>query len=272
MQSFPISPASVLFSAARHRELISQLIWREVAGRYRGSFLGLLWSFLNPLLSLLMYTFVFGIVLKARWAPTDGSTLDFALVLFAGLVVHGLLAECISRAPYLILGNSSYVKQVVFPLEILPLVALGSALFHASISILLLIGAWAIANGEIHLSVLFIPFLLFPLCLIGLGLGWLLSATAVYFRDVGQLVSFVTAGLLFFSPVFYPASAVPRPFSLLLQFNPLTFVIEEMRSSLVAGTLPSGVSYGVYLSVSLVVAWLGYIWFQKVRHGFGDVI
>lgn len=272
MQEFSISPVRAAKQLFRSRELITQLTWRDVAGRYRGSLAGLLWSFLNPLFSLAMYTFVFGIVFKARWGLKSENTFDFALVLFAGLIVHGLLSECIVRGPSLILDNSAYVKQVVFPLEILPLVALGSSVFHSAISIVLLVIIWAVTHGGATLSTAFIPLLLAPLCLIAAGLGWLLSATTVYFRDIGQIVNFVNTGLLFFSPIFYPADSVPEPFRSVIELNPLTYVIEHLRGALISGELPDAASYLVYLSISVGVAWIGYASFQKMRRGFADVI
>ena len=272
MSRFFKSPIVALKAIAKNRELITQLIWREVTGRYRGSFAGLLWSFLNPLFSLAMYTFVFGVVFKTRWGQHSESIFDFALLLFAGLIIHGLLAECINRSPFLILNNPSYVKQVVFPLEILPVVSLGSSFFHTSISAGILIVLWGFTHGGLPISVVFIPILLFPLCLIALGVGWLLSASAVYFRDIGQIVGFVNSALLFFSPIFYPASSVPEPFRSVLAFNPLTFVIESLRGDLIYGILPEMNSYLTYLAISMVVACLGYAWFQKVRSGFSDMI
>jgi lipopolysaccharide transport system permease protein len=272
MPIFAISPITAIWQLVKARELITQLIWSEVAGRYRGSFAGFLWSFLNPLFSLAMYTFVFGVVFKARWGLSAENTFDFALVLFAGLIVHGLLSECINRAPYLILGNPGYVKQVVFPLEILPVVALGSSLFHTAISLLLLIVIWSIAHGGVALAVAFIPLLILPLSLIAVGLGWFIAAATVYFRDLSQLVPFVSSGLLFFSPIFYPASSVPEPFRYILKFNPLTYAIEKVRATLISGEIPELNSYLIYLLISFSVAWGGYIWFQKTRIGFGDVI
>jgi lipopolysaccharide transport system permease protein len=272
MRTFAISPITAIWQLIKGRELITQLIWSEVAGRYRGSFAGFLWSFLNPLFSLVMYTFVFGIVFKARWGLSAENTFDFSLVLFAGLIVHGLLSECITRAPYLIIGNPGYVKQVVFPLEILPVVALGSSLFHTVISLLLLIIIWSIAHEGVALAAIFIPLLILPLSLIAVGLGWLIAATTVYFRDLSQLVTFISSGLLFFSPIFYPASSVPEPFRYILNFNPLTYVIEQVRATLISGEIPELNGYLIYLLISFSVAWAGYTWFQKTRAGFADVI
>ncbi|CAH9017709.1 ABC transporter permease [Candidatus Nitrosacidococcus sp. I8] len=256
----------------KNRELILQLIWSEIAGRYRGSFAGFLWSLLNPLFSLIMYTFVFGVVFKARQGLAVETTFDFSLMLFTGLTLHGLLTECITRAPFLITGNPSYVKQVVFPLEILPLVTLGASLFHTSISFLLLISAWAMTHGGIGISIIYIPFFIAPLSLITLGLGWLIAATAVYFKDINQLVNFMSSGLLFFSPIFYPASAVPQPFQTILNINPLTYIIEQVRSCLLDKDSFVLQGYLVYLLIASLIAVLGYFWFQKVRPGFADIL
>lgn len=269
---FPASPLAAVLSLHRSRELIVQLVWREVAGRYRGSFAGLMWSFLNPLFSLAMYTFVFGVVFKARWGLAAEGTVDFALVLFAGLIVHAFMSECIGRAPYLVTGNASYVKQVVFPIDILPAVALGSSLFHAAISSGLLLFIWLCVHGSLPLEILALPLLFLPLCLIALGLSWFIAATSVYFRDTAQIVSFVNAGLLFFSPIFYPAERVPEPFQSLLQLNPLTFVIEYFRHGLMGQGLPPLAGYTLYCALALLVAGGGHAWFQKTRPGFADVI
>lgn len=272
MPAFSISPITALKEFSKARELIAQLVWSEVAGRYRGSFAGFLWSFLNPLFSLAMYTFVFGVVFQARWGLPTENTFDFALVLFAGLIVHGLLAECINRAPYLILANPGYVKQVVFPLEILPVVALGSSLLHTAISFLLLIVIWGIVHGGMEPAAAFIPLLILPLALLTVGFVWFIAAATVYFRDLGQLVTFISSGLLFFSPIFYPASSVPDPFRTLLAFNPLTYVIERVRATLIDGEIPEPGGYLIYLLIASAVAWLGYAWFQKTRAGFADVM
>ncbi|MGH8556097.1 MAG: ABC transporter permease [Methylococcales bacterium] len=272
MPDYSISPLQALEQFLRRRGLIRELIWRDVVGRYRGSMAGLFWSFLNPLFSLAMYTFVFGVIFKARWGIEAENTFDFALILFAGLVVHGLLSDCIAAAPYLILGNTAFVKQVVFPLEILPLVSLGSSIFHTAISILSLVAVWFIAHGEAPSALFFIPFLLAPLCLIAAGCAWLLSATAVYFRDLGQVVGFLAKALLFFSPIFYPASSVPESFRWLLKINPLTYVIENIRAGLIRDELPEAQGYLIYFLISFTVAWIGYACFQKLRAGFADVI
>jgi lipopolysaccharide transport system permease protein len=253
--------------------LISQLIWRDVIGRYKGSIAGLAWSFFTPLVMLAVYVFIFSVVFNARWADgAERSSTGFAFVMFAGMVVHGLFAEILNRAPGLILGNVNYVKKVVFPLEILPVVAAGAALFHTGISLVVLLGSCAIYKGFVHWTAIFAPFVFLPLALLGLGLAWILASLGVYLRDLGQAIGLVTTALLFLSPVFYPFTAVPENFHSLVQANPLTFIIDQARAVLVWGRMPDWSGIAIYTQAAMVVAWAGYAWFQKTRKGFADVL
>lgn len=272
MQTFVVSPVEIARSAWRNRDLVRALVHREVLGRYRGSYMGLLWSLLNPMLMLLVYTFVFGVVFKARWSPTGGSTVEFALVLFAGLIVFNLFAECITRAPALILGNANYVKKVVFPLEILPWVTLGSAAFHAAVSVAVWLVAYLLLVGVPHPTALLLPLVLLPLALLVMGLTWFLAALGVYLRDVSQFVGILTTVLLFLSPVFFPATALPPSYRPFLFLNPLTPIIESTRDVLYWGKVPAAGPWLASLAVAALVAWVGFAWFQKTRKGFADVI
>lgn len=272
MRSFSASPLEMCVSPWRNRELISASAKREILGRYRGSFLGLLWSFFNPLFMLAVYTFVFSVVFQARWGGGSGSKTEFALVLFAGLLVFNLFAECINRAPGLILSNTNYVKKVVFPLEILPFVALLSALFHTLISL----GVWLIAYtlffGIPHLTVFYLPLVLLPFCLFLMGLSWALASLGVFLRDVSQFIGLLTTALMFLSPIFYPATALPEDYRRILYLNPLTTVVEQTRDVLFWGKTPDLFMLGIYCVVTLGIAWLGFAWFQKTRKGFADVL
>lgn len=258
----------------RNRQLIAQLTQREVVGRYRGSVLGLAWSFFNPVFMLTVYTFVFSEIFKTRWsdAAADDSKTQFALVLFVGMIVLGLFSEVVNRAPGLIVANVNYVKKVVFPLEILPVVALGAALFHGLISLGVLLAAFALFNGTLHWTVLFAPLVLLPLVIVTLGLAWMLAALGVFLRDVGQTVGLLTTVLTFLSPVFYPVSAVPERFRPFIMANPLTFIIEQARDVLVWGRLPHWTGLCIYTLAACATAWAGFAWFQKTRRGFADVL
>lgn len=257
----------------RNRQLILQMSKREVVGRYRGSVMGMAWSFFNPVLMLAVYTFVFSVVFQTRWGVAgEASKTSFAILLFVGMIVHGLFAECANRAPSLILGNVNYVKKVVFPLEILPWVAMGSALFHAAISLLVLLVAQLVFHQSLPWTVVLFPLVLLPLLLATMGAAWFLAAIGVYLRDVSQTIGIITTVLLFLSPIFYPISALPEQYRIWLHLNPLTFIIEEGRKTLVFGQMPDWSGWGVYMVVSVAIAWMGFWWFQKTRKGFADVL
>jgi lipopolysaccharide transport system permease protein len=272
MQNFSIAPREMAASLWRHRSLIQVLVKREVIGRYKGSYLGILWSLFNPVFMLLVYTFVFSVVFKARWAGGSDSRTEFALILFAGLLVFNLFAECVTRAPSLVLSNVNYVKKVVFPLEVLPVVSLGAALFHSAVSIVVWMAAYLILFGVPQPAALLLPAILLPLVLLILGFSWLLSSLGVFLRDVSQFIGLLVTVLMFLSPIFYPVSALPADFQQLFLFNPMTPVIEQVRNALIWNKAPDWGFYAAYLAGCALVAWLGFAWFQKTRKGFADVL
>lgn len=272
MQHFPATPQEIIASFWRNRNLIVVSIRREVLGRYRGSFMGILWSFFNPLFMLAVYTFVFSVIFKAKWNTESDSKTEFALILFAGLIVFNLFSECINRAPNIILSNPNFVKKVVFPLEILPWITLGASLFHCSISLCVWFIAFIIFFGTPHITALYLPVILAPLLFVIMGLSWALASLGVYLRDVSQIIGVITAILMFLSPIFYPASALPESYQSIIYMNPLTAVIEQARSVLFWGNSPDFSLVTTYIAVSFLIAWLGFAWFQKTRKGFADVL
>ena len=270
----PTSLVALMKSIWRNRQLIVQMTKREVVGRYKGSAMGLAWSFFNPVFMLVVYTFVFSEIFNSRWGGVGGddSKTQFAVVLFVGMIVLNLFSEVVNRAPSLILANVNYVKKVVFPLEILPIIAMGAALFHSLVSLCVLLTAFALFNGYLQWTAVFAPLVLLPLVILTTGLAWILASTGVFLRDVGQTVGIITTVLMFLSPVLYPVTAVPERFRAYIMANPLTFIIEQAREVLIWGQLPNWMGLGIYTLVATVVAWIGYIWFQKTRKGFADVL
>jgi len=260
------------FRPWRHRELLRALIEREVIGRYRGSIAGLLWSFLNPLLMLLVYTFVFSVVFKVRWGADNDSNTQFALLVFTGMMVFNLFSECLTRAPGLILSHVNYVKKVVFPLDMLPCVMLGAVLFHTLVSFAVWLLFHLLAFGLPPPTALLFPLVLLPLVLFTLGLSWVLASLGVYLRDVGQVIGVLMSALLLMSAVFYPLSALPEAYRHWLYLNPLTLVIESSRDVLIWGVVPDLGLWLIELSVALGMAFLGWAWFEKTRPGFADVL
>lgn len=265
-------PLSLIRSLWHYRQLIAAMTKREVIGRYRGSVMGLAWSFFNPILMLAVYTFVFSEVFQSRWPGQDTSKGGFAILLFVGMIVHGLFSECANRSASLIIANGNYVKKVIFPLEILTVVTLGSALFHTCISLIVLLGAQFLLTHQLHLSALFFPLILMPLLIATLGISWWLAALGVYLRDVGQVIGVLTTVLLFLSPVLYPVAALPEVYQPWLKLNPLTYIIEESRNVLLFGLSPQWGSLTVAMLIGLAIAVGGFWFFQKTRKGFADVI
>jgi lipopolysaccharide transport system permease protein len=269
----PTSLVALAKSLWRNRQLIVQMTKRDVVGRYKGSALGLVWSFLTPVFMLAVYTFVFSVVFKARWGVGgEESKTQFAVVLFVGMIVHGLFAEVLNRAPVLILSNVNYVKKVAFPLEILSVVSMGAALFYCLISLGVLLIALFLFNGYLHWTAVLAPLVMLPLVIITLGLSWMLASLGVFLRDVGQAIGIITIVMLFLAPVFYPITAVPEELRPWIMASPLTFIIQQAREVLIWGRLPNWTGLGIYTLVATAVAWAGYAWFQKTRKGFADVL
>ena len=263
-----------LISTLRQRyTLLVELSKREVLIRYRGSALGVLWSLVTPLLMLVVFTFVFGSVFKVRWGPaTDLPKSELALLLFSGLVVFNVFAESVLQAPTVISRNASYVKKIVFPLELLPLVSVATALFHGAVSLLVLLVGQLIIMGNIPPTALLLPVVVLPMLLSTIGLCWLLAALGVYIRDVGQTVGLLVTAMMFLSPIFYPMSALSGMARDVILLNPMARPIEDVRSVLMLGTAPDWSAFLVSLAVGLLIAWVGLIAFEKTRRGFADVI
>jgi len=273
MQHFSTSPIEMVASFWRNRALIAALTKREILGRYRGSSLGLFWSLFNPILMLAVYTFVFSVVFNAKWGVSEsGSKTEYALVLFAGLIVFNVFSECVGRAPGLILSNVNYVKKVVFPLEVLPWVSMGAALFHGVISILVWLVFYCVFFGVPHLTVLIFPVVMLPLLMFSVGLSWALASLGVYLRDISQVIGVVITMLMFLSGIFYSVSSLPVDYQQLMHLNPLVPIIEQARAVLVWGNEPNYLLLLSYMAGALSFAWLGFAWFQKTRKGFGDVL
>ncbi len=273
MKKHKATPDELVASLWRHRHLILALTRRDIVGRYRGSVLGILWSFVNPLLMLGVYTFAFGVIFGARWTADSDSKMEFSIILFAGMLVFNMFSDCVNRAPSLVLSNPSYVKKVVFPLEVLPFVSLGSSLFHMLVSLSVWLLFYFIGFGLPSPAILLLPVVMLPLILFTIGLSWVLSSLGVYLRDVGHVVSSVLLMLLFMSAVFFPIERLPESLRVpLMVVNPLVFHIQICRQVMIWGEMPNWGLWLIYLIFGLMIACLGFAWFQKTRKGFADVI
>jgi lipopolysaccharide transport system permease protein len=272
LKNFSASPTELFQSLRVNHHLIKALTKREVYGRYQGSLIGILWTLINPLLMLLVYSFVFGLVFKARWNNGAESMVEFSLVLFSGLMVFNFFAECIGRAPTTILNNANLVKRVVFPLELLSVITLCSAGFHFLVSFFVWLLAYALIIGIPNASIILAPLALIPLLLITIGLSWILAALGVYFRDVQHLIGPIITALMFMSPIFYSIDSLPENYRCLFQLNPLAESIEIFRGLVYFGKFPNITDLAIYFLFSLLIAFLGFTFFQKTRKGFADVL
>lgn len=267
-----VGPAALFGSAIDNGSLLWQFSRREIAGRYRGSLIGFGWAVINPLLLLAIYTFVFSIVFQIRW---DGPVTDrtgFALVVYAGMIVHGFFAECITRAPTLVVDHRNLVKKVVFPLQVLPWTVLLVAAFHFAIGVLILVVATLLKTGALAPTIVSLPVIIAPLALLALGCVYGFAALGVYLRDLSQVVGFIALTLLFLSPVFYPASAVPEAWRFVITFNPIATFIEMTRGALLFGIWPAAGPLLAMWALGIAVAWIGFYGFQRSRKGFADVL
>ena len=188
------------------------------------------------------------------------------------MIVFGLFSEVINRAPSLIISNVNYVKKVVFPLDMLPVISMGSALFHTLVSISILVFAFVLVNGYLPWTALYLPLVFAPLIILSLGLSWFLASIGVFMRDVSQTVGLLTTVLMFVSPIFYPLSALPQEFRGWIALSPVSFIIEQARAVLIFGLQPDWLGLIIYTLIALIIMWFGYAWFQKTRKGFADVL
>ncbi|HRF48143.1 MAG TPA: ABC transporter permease [Anaerolineales bacterium] len=256
-----------------HRELTGHLSSREISQRYRNSYLGILWSLITPMTLLAIYTFVFSTVFQSRWRSDQPATTgEFALILFAGLAAFNVFSEVSNRAPMIILNNPNYVKRVVFPLEIWPVVLLNSALVNSLIACGLIVSGQVLLNWKVSATLLLLPLAYVPLVLLTLGVGWFLASLGVYVRDIGQGIGLAIQILFFLSPVFYPISAVPSQVADILQANPLTFILTMFRQILLWGEIPDWRIWIMWSVLGLLFAVSGYLWFMKTKKGFADVL
>jgi lipopolysaccharide transport system permease protein len=268
-----VNPARIAGHLWKSRDLIRQLTWREVMGRYKGSFIGLGWSFIQPLIMLCVYTFVFSAIFKAKWGvESDESQAAFALALFMGLITFSIFSETVNSAPSLVLGNANYVKKVVFPLEILPFVRLLSALINAVFSLGILFVGILLFNHFIHWTALLLPLIWLPMMMFTLGCSYFLASLGVFVRDMGTIIGVLTTILFFLTPIFYPISAVPEQFRIYCRINPIAIFVEDARRVVLWGISPDWRWFFFAMAVSVVVLILGFVWFMKSKKAFADVI
>ncbi|RLC09737.1 MAG: ABC transporter permease [Deltaproteobacteria bacterium] len=267
------NPLEIVTHLWQYRDLIRQLAWREVVGRYKGSYLGLGWSFIQPIIMLCVYTYVFSTIFKAKWGvePNEDIT-AFGLALFMGLITFTAFSEVFNLAPSLILANESYVKKVVFPLEILVVVIFLSAMTNAAFSLAALLTGFLFVHHFIHWTVVMLPLVWLPMMLFTLGCGYLLASLGVFVRDLKATIGILSPMLFFLTPIFYPIKAVPERFRLISHLNPIAIFVEDSRRVVLWGLYPDWPWYFAGLTLSVLTLSLGFVWFMKTKKAFADVM
>lgn len=267
----PIVTARNLWS---HRDLVWQLARRDVAMRYRATHLGLLWSVLTPLIQLAVYTFLFAIVFKIRWGSDTGESRGiYALAMFSGMLVYNVFSEVMTRAPGLVVGNPNYVKKLVFPLEVFVPSALIGALINMVISLAVWLAGWVlITRTWPHLTMVWLPIAVIPVLFTTVGLSWGIASLGVFVRDLSHAVQLFVWILFFMTPIFYRVDSVPYPYRAILEVNPLSHAIEDVRNALMHGMHPDWPWLGAATLGSLLLAQLGYAFFMKSKRAFADVL
>ncbi len=256
----------------KHRSLTIELAKRDVLGRYRGASFGLLWSLISPFLMLCVYTFAFGTVMQGRWPQIESGQISFSIILFSGLIVHGLFAECLNRAPSLVVANANFVKRIIFPLDILPWPMVLSALFHTAMNVLVFVALRLAMDGAFSWTIVLLPVVLFPMVVLILGVSWFLASLGVYVRDVAQVTGVAATALLFLSSALMPIETVPATYRWVFELNPLTPMIDQARNVMLWGRMPDWRLLGEYLLFATGVMYLGHAWFALTRKGFADVL
>ena len=259
----------VLSRFVRNRYLIGQLVKRDVLLRYRGAFFGVVWIFLSPLLMLAIFAFVFGQIFQSRWS-TQPESLPYWVMLFTGLIMFNVFSETVAKAPTSVRGYPNYVKKIIFPVDILPIVPLGSATIHAAFNFIVLIVALTLTSN-LHAGVSLLPVLIIPLFFLSMGFAWFLAAWGVFIKDMSQIVPIFIQMLFFLSPILYPVSAVPQALRPVYSYSPVSIVIEAGRQAISGGNIDWAMWF-MALVIGIVASLLGYAFFQHNRDEFSDAL
>jgi len=267
-----LNPMGALFGIWKGRDLLGQLVRRNIEIRYKGTMMGLVWMLVTPLVMLAVYTFVFGVVLKARATAFGDSMGAFALFLFCGMTVFNIFSESVTGSVGIVTGNPNYVKKVVFPLELLPVSAVLTACFFGLIWIGILLLGIGILLHKFCLAAVCLPLIFIPLILFSCGFSWLVASLGVFLRDLAHVIGILLMVLYFMTPIFYSVEAVPVSLRPLMLLNPLTTLVQSTRQVLMLGQWPSWHLLGFVTLLSMAIFQLGYFWFMKTKRGFADVL
>ena len=268
-----LNPFGALGGIWKGRDLLRQLVRRNIEGRYKGTMMGLIWMVVTPLVMLGVYTFVFGVIFKARWGAGLGdSKVAFALIMFCGMAVFNIFSESVNGSVGIVTGNPNYVKKVVFPLELLPVSSVLSACFFGLVWIGILLVGIVLFLHKICLVAVCLPLIFIPLILFSCGIAWFVASLGVFLRDLSHAIGIVLQVLYFMTPIFYSVEMVPEKFRPILLLNPLTPIVQSARQILMYSQWPNWQALGIVMLLSMAVFQMGYFWFMKTKRGFADVL
>jgi lipopolysaccharide transport system permease protein len=261
---------------SENRELLRQLVKRNIYGRYRGTAGGLAWSVMQPLLMLAVYTFIFSVVFKSRWGTLPSGGIDgsysYSVIMFCGMTVFSVFSESITAAPMLIVSNPNYVKKIIFPIEILPIAqVISSTIINLIWMAILFIGAVFLLKS-LYWTMLLLPIIFIPFLFFTTGLSFFVASLGVYFRDLAHVNGIIVQILFLLTPIFYSTQMVPEKFQFFLKLNPLTWIVEETRAVFLFKQLPNWDAIIVIIIISFLTFQLGYVWLNKTKKGFADVL
>lgn len=256
----------------KNRYLLGQLTKKDIELKYKDSVLGMLWSVIVPILMIVIYTFVFSVVFKPQWISETGNKFEFSLIMYCGLVSFNMLSDVMGRSSGLIAANVNYVKKVIFPLELLPVMVTLTALFNSCISLVVLVLAKLILTQSISPTLPLVIVTYIPLIIFTVGVSLILSAVSVYLKDIASVISVIITVLMYISPVFFSLESVPEKYRIICQINPMTYIIENFRNVVLYGLLPDWRYLLISLISAIVMAWLGSSIFRRAKEGFADVL
>ncbi len=271
VRTYALAPMKFFRDMHGHRELLGNFVRWDLMSKYKGTFMGFFWSVINPLVMLVLYTFIFSVILKVKFG-VDGSTTNFALYLFCGMVPWLATSDSISRATELIMTHQNLVKKTVFPLEILPCYLVVSSVVTECIGLGILLIAVLVMLKQISIYVLFLPLLLLLQSLFVLGLTFFFASICVFFRDVIHFVSVMLTAWLLLTPIFYPETLFPERLRFLVWFNPMAVLVSMFREAVLEGTMPALWKLGLFSAWAVVVFCAGLFFFKKTKWEFADVI
>jgi lipopolysaccharide transport system permease protein len=255
----------------QRRELIITLTWRDFKARFLGTFGGIFWAVIQPLLMMAIYTLVFSYFLGVKFGNTD-SPFTFAVYLLCGMLPWTAFSEAFGASTGVVRSNTNLVKRVVFPLEVLPFNLVLVSAIQQVIGLLLLIPLSWIVSGKLYATILFLPLILIPQLLVSSGIIWLWASLSVFLPDLRNFTVLLTTVLTFLTPIFYPLDVVPERFRFILYLNPFTYLVTMYRQVFMDGVIPGLAGFVKLTLVCLAVFVFGYFWFMRTKKGFADVL